>query len=470
MATRPLTFQEELQQPTTAEKLALYHSFLASANEQGSEEKVNTLLNTANPVAKKHMESFLASLKAASKNQEETLAQANGQEKDYSSQESLIAKKSRILLELNREISQVLKIQKKEEHGEGINQALKNAFKGVQSDPQLSQDKEFISALQNTAKNLTPASQQVAGLKITAGQDTVFSISKTYDKRKVIYPIGEAELMQILSTHLKEMYKELGVSYDSELIKADACILACGRIPLATQLSAADSIAFVEKTRIMDNDLDKINKSIRSKDVKEEYHNGLKNRALDMASKEFPQIKKLTDNGIELVSFKGTGTEKMDVLRHLIVDLKRAENAPNKKLEQEKVFEKAIFNSDQTGDKKLKTLVEELKTSGQGESDKVKMMVDGYNSCMSSVRINDFDIKVEIALLEKGKRPCCLDENIAEINVNAHHFSIRKSMLDIGDAIIDTKNKERAQSRVKSHQHVVGESKAFGEGISINQN
>jgi len=472
MTMKPLTFKEELEKPTLSEKIAFYHSFLSKANEQGSEETVSNMLNTANPETRHHMEAFLKSLKDAAKDitQQPSPEQKAAKEQDFNSHEEIISKKSKILLELNREIASVLKTHKKEDQAAGIKDALENAYRTVKADPILIKDKEFITAMQNTAKNLTPSTQQAAGFRVTSSNDTVFSISRSQEKKKVIYPIGEKELTDIISTHLGQVYKQMGVSFDKELLNADACVLAEGRIPLSTQLSAADSIAFVEKTRVMDNELEKLNKSFRSKEIKEEFHSGLKNRTVEMASKEFPEVKKLTDKGVEITCFRGTGTEKMDIIRELVSDLKKAESGVNQDVHKGKALEKAIFNAQQTSDKKLVSALEDFKKSPKVDADKIKLMSDGYSNCLDSVKIHSSDIKTEINLLEKGKRPCCLDENICEIKTNAHHYSMRKSMLEIGETIMDTKLKERFQDKAKSHQHIVGQQKVASEGITIHQN
>jgi hypothetical protein len=377
-------------------------------------------------------------------------------------QESLAEKKQRILKELNQEILLDPK--------SGGDLALKKALQEISKDPVLSKDREFINSLNATAKNYAPQTDQSNQLNIQGHHDLIFQVPRG-QKLKWLKHHTPEKLESIVQKHLHEMYLHLGINAANDMVKGEAKSLLEGKIPLYAQLATADSTAFLEKSRQYNRDLEGIQLRMKPK-THAELKNLLKTNTKDFISEEFNTIKLMNSKGIEHYTFLGTGTEKVDVVRQLIMDMKVASLDPIQRSKKEDAsIDKAMFNAEQIGDKDLISIISDFKNIPEVRASKENLLGRAYSTYLRDVNpdLYQTDLKHEVSVLESGRRPISLDSNVKGIQTNAQHYANRKGIMNIATELIQS----NLQSRSKEKSHYTSRDKeqtmeGYDPGFTMN--
>jgi hypothetical protein len=448
------TANETIDGIVPSEKLALFQRFLASKI-NGEEEEAATFVKLAqDPAVKDVMVKFegrwAKAIADAKKEESEGRGTRAGDGDIPIDGESIKikAKKAAIIGELNRELAKAIQELPKQDHTQGVNQALSNAIKEIQKDPELSKDKEFLKAVQATGKNFLPEEKVVKGFNVTASHDNLFNITRSPGK-KWLNPVDLKETQEIIKKHLIELYKHLDVSCDHEMIKADAEVLSKGRIPPSTHLAIADGTKYIEKRREQEHDLEKVSRLVHRKGMAEEFRENVKSKGKEMMENQFPKVMlikgdKATDETAHYC-FKRTASEKMDVARQLVMDLKASEIGIRNR---EQSWNKALRNAETLGGKDFaqlfKTAYENEKTGKQsfGHDQKVGLLADGYQM-VSKLEPHQEDISCEVSLLEKGKKHGGVFEVMLETHVNAESYGVASSAITIAEVLLDKDIKSR---------------------------
>jgi hypothetical protein len=233
------------------------------------------------------------------------------------------------------------------------------------------------------------------------------------------------------------------------MIKADAEVISKGRIPPSTHLAIADGTKYIEKRREQEHDLEKVSRLVHRKGMAEEFRENVKSKGKEMMENQFPKVMlikgdKATDETAHYC-FKRTASEKMDVARQLVMDLKASEIGIRNR---EQSWNKALRNAETLGGKDFaqlfKTAYENEKTGKQsfGYDQKVGLLADGYQM-VSKLEPHQEDISCEVSLLEKGKKHGGVFEVMLETHVNAESYGVASSAITIAEVLLDKDIKSR---------------------------